>query len=223
MPEPSVSSIAIYQLRLVLCGVSPLVWRRLLVVSETSLGELHEMLQSAFGWSGEHLHRFLIHGVAYGIPNSGGIVFGEDARGCPFPVSVCIAASASAMNTTSRPIGSWTFGLRGLCPLIQNAFFRHASTEGELRRRKIVLEPWILKRLDWHRSHLPIDEMLIMVEAMRRILDFDGDRHAIGDLDELREAVDRVKAYQDFQPDRFNRRELNLQLRALAQDREARL
>jgi hypothetical protein len=73
-----------------------------------------------------------------------------------------------------------------------------------------------------HRSHLPIDEMLIMVEAMRRILDFDGDRHAIGDLDELREAVDRVKAYQDFQPDRFNRRELNLQLRALAQDREVR-
>ena len=80
-----------------------------------------------------------------------------------------------------------------------------------------------LKRLNWHRSHLPIDEMLIMVEAMRRILDFDGDRHAIGDLNELREAADRVKAYQDFQPDRFNRRELNLQLRALAQDREARL
>src|SRR5271157_5630841 len=73
-----------------------------------------------------------------------------------------------------------------------------------------------------HRSHLPIDEILIVVEAMRRILDSDGDRQAIGDLDELREAADRVKAYQDFQPDRFNRRELNLQLRALAQDREVR-
>ena len=79
-----------------------------------------------------------------------------------------------------------------------------------------------LKRLDWHKSHLPIEELNIMTEAMRRFLDSDGDRHAIGDLDELREAVDRVKAYQDFQPDRFNRRELNLQLRALAQDREVR-
>jgi hypothetical protein len=128
MPEPSVPSIAIYQLRVVLCGVSPLVWRRLLVVSTTSLGELHEILRNAFGWSGEHLHRFFIHGVAYRIPHSGGIVFREDARGVPFPVSVCIAASASAMNTTSRPIGSWTFGLRGLCPLIQIALFRHAST-----------------------------------------------------------------------------------------------
>jgi hypothetical protein len=35
MPESS--SIAIYQLRVVLCGVSPLVWRRLLVVSTTSI------------------------------------------------------------------------------------------------------------------------------------------------------------------------------------------
>ena len=49
-----------------------------------------------------------------------------------------------------------------------------------------------------------------MAEAMRRFLDSNGDRHAIGDLDELREAVDRVKADQDFQPDRFDRRELNL-------------
>jgi len=42
----------------VLCGVSPLVWRRLLVVSETSIAELGEILQNAFGGSGEHLHRF---------------------------------------------------------------------------------------------------------------------------------------------------------------------
>ena len=83
MPEPSVSSIAIYQLRVVLCGVSPLVWRRLLVVSTTSIAELHEILQNAFGWSGERLHRFLIHGAAYGIPCLGGIVFREDARRVP--------------------------------------------------------------------------------------------------------------------------------------------
>ena len=59
MPEPSVSPIAIYQLRVVLRGVSPPIWRRLLVVSETSLGELHEILQSAFGWSGERSPRSL--------------------------------------------------------------------------------------------------------------------------------------------------------------------
>ena len=83
MAESSASSIAIYQLRVVLCGVSPLVWRRLLVISETSLAELHEILQNAFDWSGEYLHRFLIHGAAYEVPCIGGIVFREDARKVP--------------------------------------------------------------------------------------------------------------------------------------------
>src|ERR1700680_3212957 len=86
MPESSLSSIAIYQLRVVLCGVSPLVWRRLLVVSETSLGELHEMLQSAFGWSGEHLHRFLIHWRGLWDSASGRHRLpGGCSTGAPFP------------------------------------------------------------------------------------------------------------------------------------------
>jgi Plasmid pRiA4b ORF-3-like protein len=42
MPEPSAASVTIYQLRVALRGVSPLVWRRLLVASNTSLAELHE-------------------------------------------------------------------------------------------------------------------------------------------------------------------------------------
>jgi hypothetical protein len=79
-----------------------------------------------------------------------------------------------------------------------------------------------LERLDRHKYRLPIEELGIMAEAMHRFLDSDGDRHAIGDLDELREAVDRVRAYQDFQPGKFDRRKLNAQLRALAQDREVR-
>jgi chromosomal replication initiation ATPase DnaA len=61
-----------------------------------------------------------------------------------------------------------------------------------------------------------------MAQAVRRFLDSDGDRQAISDLDELHEAIDRVEAYQDFQPDRFDRRTLNRQLRLLAQDREVR-
>src|SRR5580698_9235361 len=131
MPEPSVSSIAIYQLRVVLCGVSPLVWRRVLVVSTTSIAELHEILQNAFGWSGEHLHRFLIHGAAMGFRIWAASSSGKMPDRCRFLVSVCIAASASAMNTTLWPIGSWTFGWSELCPLIQNALFRHASAEAE--------------------------------------------------------------------------------------------
>jgi hypothetical protein len=69
-----------YQLRVVLRDVSPLVWRRLLISSETSLAQLHEVLLRAFAWSGEHLHLFHIHGRDCGVSQYGGIIFSEDAR-----------------------------------------------------------------------------------------------------------------------------------------------
>ena len=103
MPEPSVSSIAIYQLRVVLCGVSPLVWRRLLVVSETSIAELGEILQNAFGGSDEHLHRFLIRGAAYGIPHLGNVGFREDARWVFVPRLLADAPGQPSIEALARP------------------------------------------------------------------------------------------------------------------------
>ena len=42
--------------------MNPLIWRRLLARSDTSLAQLHTSLQLVFAWSGEHLHHFPIHG-----------------------------------------------------------------------------------------------------------------------------------------------------------------
>jgi hypothetical protein len=224
MSESSVLSIAIYQLRVVLCGVSPLVWRRLLVVSTTSIAELHEILQNAFDWSGEHLHRFLIHGAAYGIPHLGGAAFREDAR--RVPLSRFRLHCGERFRYEYDFTADWKLDIRleRALPFDPTRALPSCIGGGRAAPPEDCAGAWdYLKRLDWHRSHLPIDELNIMAEAMRQFLDSDGDRHAIGDLDELREAVDRVKAYQDFQPDRFDRRELNRQLRSLAQDREARL
>src|SRR5439155_7670615 len=42
MPEPSTNlEPVLYQLRVVLRGVSPLIWRRLLVRSDSSIADLH--------------------------------------------------------------------------------------------------------------------------------------------------------------------------------------
>jgi Plasmid pRiA4b ORF-3-like protein len=60
-PEP-----VVYQLRVVLRGVSPLIWRRLLVRGDTSVADLHATLQAALGWRDEHLHRFIIQRRCYG-------------------------------------------------------------------------------------------------------------------------------------------------------------
>ena len=56
----------IYQLRIVMRGISPLIWRRLLVRRDTTLAQLHHILQLIFDWSGEHLHEFHIYGKDYG-------------------------------------------------------------------------------------------------------------------------------------------------------------
>jgi hypothetical protein len=66
IPSPTLARPAIYQLRIVLRGISPLVWRRLLVSCHTSLAHLHDILQIALAWSGEHLYDFHIHGKDYG-------------------------------------------------------------------------------------------------------------------------------------------------------------
>ena len=74
------ASLSLYQLRVVLDGISPLIWRRLLVPATATIAELHSVLQTVFGWGGEHLHRFVIHGTEYGISYLGGPGFRDDAR-----------------------------------------------------------------------------------------------------------------------------------------------
>jgi Plasmid pRiA4b ORF-3-like protein len=64
-PE-SVSSTRIYQLKVFLREISPMIWRRLLVSGDTTLLELHEIIQSAMGWEGYHLWTFSINGHEYG-------------------------------------------------------------------------------------------------------------------------------------------------------------
>ena len=68
----------IFQLRIVLEGISPLIWRRLLVPDDYSIADLHFILQIAFDWDDWNLHRFFIHGKDYGIYHSGGMSFSDD-------------------------------------------------------------------------------------------------------------------------------------------------
>jgi hypothetical protein len=76
MTEPS--NPAIYQLKVVLLGISPMIWRRLLVSSTSTITDLHYTLQITMGWSDDHLHRFRIHGKQYGISRMGGHAFSND-------------------------------------------------------------------------------------------------------------------------------------------------
>ena len=58
------SEPVIYQLKIVLLGISPTIWRRILVSSDSTIEDLHYTLQLVMGWSDIHLHHFIIQGFA---------------------------------------------------------------------------------------------------------------------------------------------------------------
>ena len=75
----ALSESVIYQLKIVLLGISPMIWRRILVSSDSTIEDLHYTVQLAMGWSDIHLHHFIIYGKQYGITQPGGTLFSDCA------------------------------------------------------------------------------------------------------------------------------------------------
>jgi Plasmid pRiA4b ORF-3-like protein len=63
------SSRDIYQIKVTLLGTKPPIWRRLLVPSSLTLARLHDVLQTAMGWAGGHMHEFRTADRHFGIPD----------------------------------------------------------------------------------------------------------------------------------------------------------
>jgi hypothetical protein len=56
----------VYQIKVTLRGSKPPIWRRFQVASDTSLVQLHRILQCVMGWEDYHMHQFIVGGVTYG-------------------------------------------------------------------------------------------------------------------------------------------------------------
>jgi len=59
--------LAVCQIKIVLLGTRPPIWRRVLVPADFTLAELHNVIQTAMGWENEHLHEFRIGGLRFGV------------------------------------------------------------------------------------------------------------------------------------------------------------
>jgi hypothetical protein len=62
LPMSLSSEVKVYQIRVYLRQISPVIWRRLLVRSDSTIADLHYTLQIAMGWDDSHLNRFVIRG-----------------------------------------------------------------------------------------------------------------------------------------------------------------
>ena len=94
------------QMKVTLAGIRPPIWRRLVVSGETTLAQLHVVLQVAMGWQDCHLHCFRIDGVRYGPADDGGFDL-DDADESTVTVAEAFATSgAASMSMTSAIPGS---------------------------------------------------------------------------------------------------------------------
>ena len=48
----------IYQIKVTLKGIKPLIWRRIQISENTNLFKLHQVIQTVMGWENTHLHEF---------------------------------------------------------------------------------------------------------------------------------------------------------------------
>ena len=208
----STTPLSVYQLRIVLRGISPLVWRRVRVRSDMTLGHLHVLLQIVFAWSDEHLHSFSIHGREYGSHSAPTC----DGRLRDF-----------CFHRGERFRYVYDFGaywecegrLAALLPLASRCIYPVCIGGKRAAPPKDCRGAWgYLERLDQHRLYPPLEAMGVVAEAITALLAADPQtsvREALGDLDEFREAVDCLDAYEQFRPDHCDRHEVNTHLQAL--------
>jgi Plasmid pRiA4b ORF-3-like protein len=217
--ELSCISPNVYQFRVVVQGISPLIWRRLLIRSDMSLATLHTTLQVVFAWSDVHLHYFRIHGKEYGCTRPGGPSFEVDPR--QVPLASLHLHRGERMTYVYNFIDHWVCDLRleAMLPVDPRRGYP-VCTGG---KRAAPPEDWggrwaYLQQAD--QRHIPLEAMATIATALERRLKADGQttiRQVIGDRDTFREAVDQLDAYLQFQPEHVNRRAVNTRLRALDQ------
>ena len=68
MAADELQGTQIYQLKLEMLDVQPLIWRRLLVRGGITLAQLHEVIQVSMGWTNSHLHEFVVGAHIYSDP-----------------------------------------------------------------------------------------------------------------------------------------------------------
>ena len=57
----------VFELRVALRHLEPVIWRSVRVPADVPLGVLHDVLQVAFGWTNSHLHDFHVGDIRFGM------------------------------------------------------------------------------------------------------------------------------------------------------------
>ncbi|MFV0645317.1 MAG: plasmid pRiA4b ORF-3 family protein [Sphingomonadaceae bacterium] len=197
----------IVQLKVRLLGISPMIWRRVLVPIDMTLRELHGVFQVAMGWEGIHLYAFDIRAVQYGAfelsmadPRTPLSQFGFHANdkftytydmGDGWVHEVRVEKFNPAEPKKSWPL---CIGGSGACPPEECG-----GPRGFLERREEAdgYDAW--------------QDMHAMLHLLSEATNPDADDEMLHSLldDDVRMTLDRVLARQAYLSARFSRKDVN--------------
>lgn len=201
----------VYQLRVVLAGISPMVWRRLLVPADTTVAGLHEILQVTFGWSDEALHRFTIHGVEYGLWRPGSPGFSTDAR--QVPLSRFGLRVGERFTYAYDFFAGWRLDLRVEKIQSRAPRRRYPACTGGARQAPPETCRGGEEFLELRRRWPPVLVVVRMAEILTAVLDGDGDRPCMEAFAEHRAEMGALLELARLEE--FDKAALNAALRSL--------
>lgn len=211
------SQTQIYQFRVWLREISPAIWRRILVRSDSTIGDLHEILQIVMGWTDFHLHQFVIRGQQYGIARPYGPWFKDNAHTIQLADFQFLLRERFIYQYDFTDFWQLEVRLEKILPFDPKNIYPLCIGGARTTPEEDCGGAWAYMEMCYqHRLNPPMEELLLIADIISRMINAKANetvRDIIGDADEVREAVDRVEDYNHFQPEGFDRREVNRQLK----------
>ena len=204
MPTPSCDRLT---LRVILLKVSPLVARLISVPDDHSLEEFHDVLQLVLGWSGQAFYNFRIHGQEIGRR--------RHLRTHLLREFHLRRREKFLYTYDFLDLWEWEIRVLDIEPGRAEAWRpRCLAGRAATPPEECGGPRGYMRILDQHKYYPPMAEQELVEKALQRIagvLPDRGHRDLLKELLDqgLEKAVQRLKEYAQFQPDRFSLQEVN--------------
>lgn len=218
MAESVDTTTHVYQCRIWLRDLSPLIWRRLLIRGDTTLATLHRILQCAFAWEDEYLYAFRIYGRDYGTgadaANASTIQFGALKPRCK-----------DRLRYTYNFYANWVHEIRveATLPVDPRWQYPWCCAGARAAPPETCRGPHEFLALRQHYHLLRVVDELVAclrpADPAARVGAWDADDLDVDDDDEYEDGIDREARFETLRywllVDQFDRRALNRRLRMI--------
>lgn len=217
------SEVQACQLKVVLRDCSPMIWRRLLVIRDTSIAQLHTIIQAAMGWQDLHLHRFRIHGKEYGIYREGGMFFEDNPSQVKLSSFKLRAGERFEYEYDMGDFWQHDIRLEKVLPLdLSKTYPVCVAGAGDCPPEDCGgppgYEQLLEARYSWEAMERAREDVLLVAQ---RLLNFyDGGPRPTYEEFEFVDALERMREREVNAPVAFKRRTVNAALRKLTKEPE---